>query len=148
MKKQLLDLQKYLAQKDLDIAYISNPTDIQYFTGFYSEPVERILALLVFPDKDPFLFAPQLEVESAKKAGWDQDVFGYLDHEKPFDLIALLRCSATNNALASPAECSSCEIFTKSFSFLNCVPIFLLLWFGIINKFLIGLKANIHNFCI
>lgn len=88
MKKQLLDLQEYLAKKDIDIAYISNPTDIQYFTGFYSEPVERILALLVFPNKDPFLFAPQLEVESAKKAGWDKDVFGYLDHEKPFDLIA------------------------------------------------------------
>ena len=58
MKKQLIALQEYLAQNGLDAAYVSNPTDINYFTGFYSEPVERILALLVFPDKDPFLFAP------------------------------------------------------------------------------------------
>lgn len=88
MKKQLLALKDYLAQNGLDAAYISNPTDINYFTGFYSDPVERILALLVFPDKDPFIFAPQLEVEAAKDAGWDQDIFGYLDHENPFALMA------------------------------------------------------------
>ncbi|APX71042.1 Xaa-Pro peptidase family protein [Companilactobacillus allii] len=88
MKKQLLELQNYLAQNNLDVAYVSSPTDINYFTGFYSEPEERILALLVFPDKDPFIFAPQLEVEAAKKAGWDKDVFGYLDHEDPFSLMA------------------------------------------------------------
>ena len=88
MKKQLLALQEYLAQNGLDDAYISNPSDIHYFTGFYSDPVARILALLVFPDKDPFMFAPQLEVEAAKDAGWDKDVFGYLDHENPFALMA------------------------------------------------------------
>ncbi|MFD1472449.1 M24 family metallopeptidase [Companilactobacillus mishanensis] len=88
MKSQLLDLQKYLGENNYDIAYISDPTDIDYFTGFYSDPIERILALLVFPDKDPFIFAPQLEVESVKKAGWDKDVFGYLDNEDAFKLIA------------------------------------------------------------
>ena len=88
MKKQLIALQEYLAQNGLDAAYISSPEDINYFTGFYSDPVERILALLVFPDKDPFMFAPQLEVEAAKDAGWDKDVFGYLDHEDPFALMA------------------------------------------------------------
>jgi len=88
MKKQLSALQEYLQQNGLDVAYVSNPTDINYFTGFYSEPVERILALLVFPDQDPFIFAPQLEVEAAKEAGWDKDVFGYLDHENPFALMA------------------------------------------------------------
>lgn len=88
MKKQLLALQEYLAQNGLDAAYVSNPNDIHYFTGFYSDPVERILALLVFPDKDPFVFAPQLEVEAVKEVGWDKDVFGYLDHEDPFALMA------------------------------------------------------------
>jgi len=88
MNKQVIALQEYLAQNGLDAAYVSNPTDINYFTGFYSDPVERILALLVFPDRDPFIFAPQLEVEAAKEAGWDKDVFGYLDHENPFALMA------------------------------------------------------------
>lgn len=102
MKKQLLELQNYLAQNNLDAAYVSNPVDINYFTGFYSEPEERILALLVFPDKDPFIFAPQLEVEAAKKAGWDKDVFGYLDHELPFALMA----EHIKNAAGSPKKWS------------------------------------------
>ncbi|PMD68299.1 M24 family metallopeptidase [Companilactobacillus nuruki] len=88
MKKQLIALQEYLAQNGLDAAYVSNPTDINYFTDFYSDPVERILALLVFPDKDPFIFAPQLEVEAVKEVGFDKNVFGYLDHENPFALMA------------------------------------------------------------
>lgn len=88
MKTQLLDLQKYLSDNNYDIAYISDPTDINYFTGFYSDPVERILALIVFPDKDPFIFAPALEVNSVKKAGWDLDVFGYLDNEDGWGMLA------------------------------------------------------------
>lgn len=88
MKTQLLDLQKYLGENNYDIAYISDPTDINYFTGFYSDPVERILALIVFPDKDPFIFAPALEVGSVKKAGWDKDVFGYLDNEDGWGMLA------------------------------------------------------------
>ncbi|WP_125590623.1 M24 family metallopeptidase [Companilactobacillus jidongensis] len=102
MKKQLTELQNYLSQNGYDAAYVSNPTDINYFTGFYSEPEERILALLVFPDKDPFIFAPQLEVEAAKKAGWDKDVFGYLDHENPFELMA----GHIKDAAGTPAKWS------------------------------------------
>lgn len=64
---------------NLDIAYISDWKNIQYFTGFGSDPFERTLALFIFPDKDPFIFAPALEVEAIKKAGWKYPVYGYLD---------------------------------------------------------------------
>ncbi|UQS83883.1 M24 family metallopeptidase [Bombilactobacillus thymidiniphilus] len=84
----LQSLQKWLADSNYDVAYISNPTDILYFTGFHSDPEERVLALFAFPEAEPFLFTPQLEVEASKKAGWQQDVYGYLDHEDPFQIIA------------------------------------------------------------
>lgn len=84
----LQSLQKWVADSGYDVAYISNPTDIMYFTGFSSDPEERVLALFVFPEAEPFLFTPQLEVEAAKKAGWNHDVYGYLDHENPFAIIA------------------------------------------------------------
>src|SRR5699024_3043457 len=54
---------------------------------FDSDPIERILALFIFPDKDPFIFAPALEVGSVKESGWEYPVFGYLDHEDAFALI-------------------------------------------------------------
>ncbi|ERL65454.1 M24 family metallopeptidase [Schleiferilactobacillus shenzhenensis] len=84
----LTQLQQWIADQGVDVAYISDPTDINYFTGFYSEPEERVLALFVFPDAAPFLFAPALSVEAAKKAGWTGDVFGYMDQEDPFTAIA------------------------------------------------------------
>lgn len=56
----------WLASNQAEVAYISNPSTIAYFSGFKSEPHERVLALFLSPDKDPFLFTPALEVEEAK----------------------------------------------------------------------------------
>lgn len=82
------ELQTCLAHKGLDAAYISDPMTIGYLTGFYEDPIERVMALLVFPDSEPFLFTPALEVEAAKGAGWTHPVYGYLDHEDAYALIA------------------------------------------------------------
>lgn len=81
-------LQKWLQTNHYDVAYISDFKDVQYFTGFGSDPIERVLGLFVFADAEPFLFTPALEVEAAKKTKWNHPVFGYLDHEDAFALIA------------------------------------------------------------
>ncbi|MCG4281730.1 M24 family metallopeptidase [Lacticaseibacillus saniviri] len=88
MNSHLRALQDWLGQQNLDLGYISNPVNINYLTGFYSDPEERVTALIAFPDHDPFLFVPALSVEAVKLTGWPYDVFGYLDHEEPFKLIA------------------------------------------------------------
>ena len=53
---KLNQLQSALAEKGLDAAYISDPMTINYLTGFYSDPVERVLALVLFADSEPFLY--------------------------------------------------------------------------------------------
>lgn len=88
MNQHLQALQTWVEQHHLDLAYISNPVNINYFTGFDSDPEERITGLFVFPGHEPFLFVPALSIEGVKKANWSFDVFGYLDHENPFALIA------------------------------------------------------------
>lgn len=85
---KLDSLQEWVQNQGLDVAYISDANSVAYFTNFISDPHERILGLFVFADTKPFLFAPALEVNSAKKAGWQGDIYGYLDHEDPFALIA------------------------------------------------------------
>ncbi len=47
---KLNQLQSALAEKGLDAAYISDPMTINYLTSFYSDPVERVLALVLFAD--------------------------------------------------------------------------------------------------
>ncbi len=88
MNQQLTMLQQWVQEQHLDVAYISNFTNINYFTGFFQDPEERVTGLFVFPDHEPFLFTPALSMEAVRKAGWAYDVFGYLDHEDPFALIA------------------------------------------------------------
>lgn len=78
---------KWLNEQNLDIAYVSDYKNIAYFTNFESDPIERTLALFIFPNHEPFIFAPALEVESVKEAGWKYPVYGYLDHENPYQLI-------------------------------------------------------------
>lgn len=85
---KISQLQEALIQKGLDAAYISDPMTIGYLTGFNEDPIERVMALLVFPDSEPFLFTPALEVEAAKATGWDHPVYGYLDHEDAYAMIA------------------------------------------------------------
>ncbi|UQS84697.1 Xaa-Pro peptidase family protein [Apilactobacillus apisilvae] len=81
-------VQNWTYKNELDFTYLSDPKTIQYLTGFFSDPVERVLALVVFPDKEPFMFAPALEVEAIKDTGFPYEVYGYLDHENPWQMIA------------------------------------------------------------
>lgn len=86
--EKIEQIQKWLAENKGDFALISDPMTIQYLTGFYSDPIERVLMLVVFKHQDPFIFAPALEVEAIKDTGWTNPVYGYLDHENPWKMIA------------------------------------------------------------
>lgn len=81
-------LKQWLLDNHAEVAYISDPQHIAYFSGYASEPHERILALFVSAEQDPFLFTPALEVEDAQKSGWKYSVVGYLDSENPWQVIA------------------------------------------------------------
>ena len=81
------ELRKWMAQKQVDLAYINDPGHIAYFSGYESEPHERVLALFIPLEQDPFLFTPALEVEDAQNSSWTFDVRGYLDSENPWEII-------------------------------------------------------------
>ncbi|MCT7885771.1 MAG: aminopeptidase P family N-terminal domain-containing protein, partial [Lactobacillus iners] len=83
-------LNEWLIKNNCDVAYISDPLSINYFTGFNMDPNERIFALVAFKDKPAFIFAPELNVEEAKQSAWNGDVYGYLDEQNPWQKIANL----------------------------------------------------------
>lgn len=95
---KLNELKQWMHQQSVDLAYVSDPGHIAYFTGYESEPHERVLALFVPLDSDPFLFTPALEVEDAQNSSWSYDVLGYLDSENPWQLIA----AALNKRMGTP----------------------------------------------
>ncbi len=58
---KLNQLQSALTEKGLDAAYISDPMTINYLTGFYSDPVERVLALVLLPTVSHFCLPQRLK---------------------------------------------------------------------------------------
>ena len=81
------ELRQWMAQHQVELAYISDPGHIAYFSGYESDPHERVLALFIPLEQDPFLFTPALEVEDAQNSSWTYDVRGYLDSENPWEII-------------------------------------------------------------
>ncbi|WP_075982558.1 M24 family metallopeptidase [Bacillus massilinigeriensis] len=87
MKLQLQNISEWMKKKDIDVCFVTSPENVFYLSGFLSDPHERLLALAVFKDKEPFLVVPSMEKEEARNSGWDYEIIGYNDIENPWDMI-------------------------------------------------------------
>jgi len=88
MNNKIKEVQQWLNDQQLDVAFLTDFHTISYLTGFESDPIERILALVIFAQDNPFIFAPALEVEAVKGTGFEFPVYGYQDHENGWQLLA------------------------------------------------------------
>ena len=84
---KLQQLQTYLKDKQLDVAFITTPDNVFYFSNFKSNPHERILGVMVFQEAEPFLVCPKMEVSDAINSGWSKEIIGHLDTDNPWNLI-------------------------------------------------------------
>lgn len=80
-------LQTYLEKQQIDIAFITNPDNIFYFSGFKSNPHERLLGIVFFNNLDPFIICPKMEVPDVKQSGWSFDVIGHDDTDQPWKIL-------------------------------------------------------------
>jgi Xaa-Pro dipeptidase len=69
------------------LAFIADPTNVFYLTGFKCNPHERFLGLFVFPEADPFLLCPELEVAKAKASAFNRVIVGYRDDQNPWTFV-------------------------------------------------------------
>lgn len=87
IEQRLSYLKQYLQQNDIGMAFIQGKANLFYFTGFRCEPHERLVSLMVFPNAEPCLVCPNMEISLAKEAGWQLEIIGYSDHENPWEKI-------------------------------------------------------------
>ncbi|ARI75921.1 M24 family metallopeptidase [Halobacillus mangrovi] len=78
---------KYLSDNNIDVAFINSTENFFYLTGFHTDPHERLLGLLVFPEADPIAVLPGMEEGQLRETGWSHDVIGYADHEDPWVMM-------------------------------------------------------------
>ncbi|MFD1030392.1 M24 family metallopeptidase [Metaplanococcus flavidus] len=84
---RISNLQIYLKENRIDAAFITNPDNVFYFTGFKSNPHERLLGVMIFSEAEPFLICPQMEIPDAKAAGWNGDIVGHTDTENAMEIL-------------------------------------------------------------
>ncbi|MEK6454999.1 Xaa-Pro peptidase family protein [Caldifermentibacillus hisashii] len=87
MKKRIERFAKWLEQETIDAAILTSTENVFYFSEFYSDPHERLLAIVLFPHAEPFLVCPQMEEETAKAAGFEQMIIGYKDTDDPWEKV-------------------------------------------------------------
>lgn len=121
-QEKINELKKWMANENIDLTYISDPGHIAYFSGYKSDPHERVLALFISLNHDPFLFTPALEVEDAEKSSWIYPVYGYLDSENPWEKIAqLIKQTGLPHKIATEKDALSVARFDRlNHYFLSC----------------------------
>ncbi|WP_349407814.1 Xaa-Pro peptidase family protein [Pseudalkalibacillus sp. SCS-8] len=87
MNQRLEKFSQWLQESGQTFAFIHSSANVFYLSNFNTEPHERLLGLFVFPDKDPFLVCPGMEVSQAKDAGWQYEIIGHGDADDPWELI-------------------------------------------------------------
>jgi Xaa-Pro dipeptidase len=87
MKQRLVKLQTWMKKNEIEVSFLTSSENIFYLSGYYTDPHERLLSLVVFQEDEPFLVCPSMEVLDAKRSGWEHDIIGYSDIENPWEMI-------------------------------------------------------------
>ena len=86
---KIQQIQQYLKEQQLDAAFVTTPDNVFYFSGFDSEPHERLLGVMIFQDAEPFIICPKMEVPDALAAGWGFEAVGHTDTDNAWDIVRL-----------------------------------------------------------
>ncbi len=81
-------LRAFLSEQKIELAMITYPINVYYFTGFMTNPHERFLALVVDSRADKVrLFVPSLDVEAAQAATSGCAIIPVSDTDNPYHVF-------------------------------------------------------------
>ncbi|WP_221565569.1 Xaa-Pro peptidase family protein [Alkalihalobacillus sp. TS-13] len=87
MEKRIEQFSKWLQETEQTFAFVHSSANVFYLSNFNCEPHERLLGIFIFPDHEPFLVCPGMEVSQARDAGWKYEIIGHGDADDPWKMI-------------------------------------------------------------
>ncbi|PFG11939.1 M24 family metallopeptidase [Bacillus sp. es.036] len=87
MNHRLESFSNWLGDTGQTFAFVHSSSNVFYLSNFECEPHERLLGLFIFPDAEPFLVCPGMEVSQARDAGWEHEIIGHGDADDPWEFI-------------------------------------------------------------
>ncbi|WP_126427764.1 M24 family metallopeptidase [Brevibacillus marinus] len=83
-------LRDFMERKDLQAVLLTLPKHVYYLSGYFSNPHERFMGLLVPRDAEPVLIVPALDEEAARQAARELRIVSYADTHNPYRLVKSL----------------------------------------------------------
>ncbi|WP_219838491.1 Xaa-Pro peptidase family protein [Paenibacillus sp. R14(2021)] len=87
MNVRIKQIERFMERDNLDVVFITFPKHIYYLTGYYSEPHERFLGLIIPRGEEPFLLVPALDHESAEAESLVSRIYSYADTENAYSVL-------------------------------------------------------------
>ncbi|MBA7481090.1 putative dipeptidase PepE [subsurface metagenome] len=86
-QQRMVKAQELLAKLDFDFMALFPSSNMLYLSGFYDEPGERMLLLLVPREGEPIFLVPELYEEQIKQESPFQDIRIWRDSDNPMNLL-------------------------------------------------------------
>lgn len=86
-RERIQKLHAYMTQQGLDAVLITSPKHVYYLTGFYTDPHERFLGLILPAVGEPSLIVPALDREAAAAASAVQKIYTHTDVQNPYEVL-------------------------------------------------------------
>jgi len=86
-QERIRQLHAYMEQEQLDAVLITSPKHVCYMTGFYTDPHERFLGLVIPAAGEPALIVPALDREAAAQASSVQHILTHTDTDNPYEVL-------------------------------------------------------------
>ncbi|MFX1270590.1 MAG: M24 family metallopeptidase [Promethearchaeota archaeon] len=77
-----------LEEQNMDFGIVTPSAAFLYLTGIHRELSERLIALLLFPDRGPQIVAPAFEVSTLAEHTWIKDIHPWAEDEDPYRVLA------------------------------------------------------------
>ena len=87
MNHRIEKLQAWMRANDIEVSFVTSSENVFYLSGYFTNPHERLLALAVFKEEEPFLVCPEMEVLNARSSGWEHEIIGFNDISNPWELV-------------------------------------------------------------
>src|SRR5699024_6344363 len=108
-EQRINKLKENLVKDDIDLAIITVPANVFYFTVINSEPHERLMAFVFEPNYNKYtLIVPALEKDAASQDSVISEVISISDEADPF---AILSDHITNNIPSIAVETSYMSMY-------------------------------------
>ncbi|MBU9712937.1 M24 family metallopeptidase [Evansella tamaricis] len=87
MEQRIEAIRQWMNGSNIDVLMCQTRANVFYYSGFDTDPHERIVAIFILKDRDPFFICPHMEVNQVKPIFTNGEIIGYSDTDNPWEKI-------------------------------------------------------------